>query len=56
MSVYTEAGLSPELIAKMEAAKAACAKPCPTCGVGVGRWCRDTTGQNAKAIHAARPR
>jgi hypothetical protein len=49
-------GLPKELVAKMEAAKAATNEPCPTCHVGRGRWCRDENGQNAKEIHAARPR
>jgi hypothetical protein len=31
--------LPAELVAKMEAAKKASDKKCPTCGAGVGKWC-----------------
>lgn len=48
--------LPQELVAKMEAAKAATARPCPTCHAGIGRWCREADGTNAKGLHAARPR
>ena len=37
-------GLSPELTAKMEAAKRATAERCPVCKVGSGRFCVDVEG------------
>jgi hypothetical protein len=56
-TILTEAGLDPKLIDKMEASKAACAKPCPTCGAGAGRWCLDLNRVGEiknRTIHPAR--
>jgi hypothetical protein len=40
-TILSQAGLSPELIDKMEAAKDASSEPCLLCGAGAGRWCAD---------------
>lgn len=40
--------LPANLVALMQQTKARCAEPCPICGAGRGRWCRDRATDQPK--------
>lgn len=52
--ILTEA-VGPDLAAKMRVSQAATTEPCPTCGVGAGRWCEHRTVAWARKVLAAHP-